>query len=197
MSFPIKFGQSSAKAASMSKICRKIADAESLTFSEFRILEECLSELGLDPQADGVREGYLVAHGDLDGWFNDQRLADHLDLSDSECRNISDDQRLEFARDLLRNLGDALDADIHPGLILVEATYGDHKFFLGYAITGYSFSGLECSLISYGEDPESVKKRLESGYLLIDDMFFMPGMVEDAVGKVSDQMILSNWSRFK
>ena len=196
MSFPIKFGQSSAKAASMSKICSKIAEADSLTFSELRILEECLTELGLDPQADGTREGYLIAHGDLDGWFNDQRLADHLDLSDSECRNISDDQRLEFARDLLRNIGDALDADIHPGLILVEATCGDSRVSLGYAITGYSFSGLECSLISYGKDPESVKKKLESGYLLIDDMFFMPGLVEKAVAGISNQMILSSWSRF-
>jgi hypothetical protein len=195
MTFEIKLESLGPNAPKIEAICRKVSSSKTITLSEQKVLATCLHELGLDPQCEGERAGYLVAIADLDGWFNDQRLADHFDLSDAEIEKISDAQRLKFARDLLRNLGDAVDADIHPGLCLVELRCNETQFCLGYAITGYSFSGVDVRLIAYGNDSAEMMKMLKSDHLLIDDTFFIPDLVEEAVSQIPDELILSSWHR--
>ena len=175
-------------------IFRKVAAAKAITAEELDAITDCIDYLGLDPETEAERVGYLVPVDRLNVWFNDQNLADHEDLNDDQFDAITDQQRLEFARRVLHNLGDWLDADLHPGLLALAVTDGKTEIVIGYAITGYSFSGIEIRCIGYGRDHAGLCKNLSDEYLLIDDSFFMPLVVDKAVASISDELILSNWS---
>ena len=175
-------------------IFRKVAAAKAITAEELDAITDCIDYLGLDPETEAERVGYLVPVDRLNVWFNDQNLADHEDLNDDQFDAITDQQRLEFARRVLHNLGDWLDADLHPGLLALAVTDGKTEIVIGYAITGYSFSGIEIRCIGYGRDHAGLCKNLSVGYLLIDDSFFIPLVVDAAVASISDELILSNWS---
>ena len=137
---------------------------------------------------------YLVPIDRLGTWFNDQQLADQDELTDEQFEAITDQQCLEFARRVLHNLGGWLDADLHPGLAL-SVTDGKTEIVIGYAITGYSFSGIEVKCIGYGRDQESLCKNLSDEYLLIDDSFFISTLIEASVNAISDQFILAHWDK--
>ena len=182
-------------AEKISALFRKIALGEDLSHAEFRAIVDCVEYSGPDPEQEADRLCYLVPLDGLDFWFNDTRLADHRDLDDEAFAKITDQERLSFARELLTNLGDALDADLHPGLLALTVTDGMAQIVLGYSISGYSFSGIEVTCISYGRDQEDLLNRLSREYLIIDDAFFLPSLVDQEIAKISDELILSSWSR--
>ena len=62
----------------------------------------------------------------------------------------------------LSDLGDALDADIHPSLLVIGLIDGENKIVLGYAI-----SGIELSNVGYAEDEAALCKKLSNSYLLM------------------------------
>ena len=176
-------------------IFRKVADAKTISPIELALITECIDYLGLDPEQEAERLGYLVPLNRLGFWFNDQQLADHEGLSDEQFEAITDHQRLAFARRVLQNLGDFLDADLHPGLLALSLTDGKTEIVIGYAISGYSFSGIEVECIGYGSDQTTLCKNLSAEYLLIDDSFFLSSMVDEAVAGVPQEQIMASWQR--
>lgn len=176
-------------------IFRKVAAAKTITADELDAITDCIDYLGLDPETEAERLGYLVPIDRLDIWFNDQNLFECEGLDDDQFVSITDQQRLAFARRVLQDLGDWLDADLHPGLLALSVTDGKTEIVIGYAITGYSFSGIEVKCIGYGRDHAGLCKNLSDEYLLIDDSFFIGSLVDAAVANVSDELILSSWSK--
>lgn len=182
-------------ALTVQAIFRKVAAAKTISADEMAVITEYVDYLGLSIDSEAERLGYLLPIDRLCTWFNDQQLADQDELTDEQFEAITDQQRLEFARRVLHNLGDWLDADLHPGLLALSVTDGKTEILIGYAITGYSFSGIDIDCIGYGRDQDDLCKNLSDVYLLIDDSFFMPSVVDKAVASISDELILSNWSR--
>ena len=176
-------------------IFRKVAAAKIITDDELAAITDCIDYLGLDPEMEADRLGYLVPVGRLGFWFNDQNLAEHEDLSDEQFEAVNDNQRLAFARSVLQNIGDWLDADLHPGLLALSVTDGKTEIVLGYAITGYSFSGIEVRYVGYGRDQTALCENLEKEYVVIDDSFFVPTLVDASVNAISNKFILANWDR--
>jgi len=137
----------------------------------------------------------LVPIDRLDVWFKDENLANCEVLGDEEYSKIDNSQRIAFARALFSNIGDHLDADLHPGLLALSVTDGKTEIVIGYAITGYSFSGIEVRCIGYGRDHASLCKNLSDEYLLIDDSFFVESLVDAAVANITDEIILAAWEK--
>ena len=179
----------------VSALFRKVTLGEDLSRDEFRAIVDCVEYAGPDPEQEAERLCCLVSLDRLDVWFNDTRLSDHRGLDNDDFKRITDADRLSFAREILSNLGDALDADLHPGLLALSVTDGKSQIVLGYAISGYSFSGIEVTCISYGHDQAALLDRLRKEYLLVDDAFFITSLIDEAVATISDELILSSWSR--
>jgi hypothetical protein len=179
----------------VSAAMRKVADGKSINKDELSNITDQLDACSINVEELGERNCYLVPINRLGIWFNDQNLADHLGLDDHAYENLNDTDRLKFARILLSDLGDALDADIHPSLLVIGLTDGENKIVLGYAISGYSFSGIELAVIDFAEDEAALCKKLSNKYLLIDDSFFVVPLIEAAVNKITDSFILKNWDR--
>jgi hypothetical protein len=179
----------------VSSAMRKVVDGKLINKDELYFITGQLDECGINIEELGERNCYLVPIDRLGIWFNDQNLADRLGLDDHAYENINDTDRLKFARSLLSDLGDALDADIHPSLIVIGLTDGENKIVLGYAISGYSFSGIELAVIGFAVDEAALCKKLSNKYLLIDDRFFVLSFVDAAVNEISDSFILKNWDR--
>jgi len=179
----------------VSAAMRKVANGKSINIDELSSITDQLDACSINVEELGERNCYLAPIDKLSIWFNDQNLADRFGLDDNAYENINDTDRLKFARSLLSDLGDALDADIHPSLIVIGLTDGENKIVLGYAISGYSFSGIELEVIDCAEDEAALCKKLLNKYLLIDDRFFVPSIVDAAVNEITDLFILKNWDR--
>jgi hypothetical protein len=179
----------------VSAAMRKVADGKSINKDELSNITDQLDACSINVEELGERNCYLVPIDRLGIWFSDQNLADTLGFDDHAYENINDTDRLKFARSLLSDLGDVLDADIHPSLIVIGLTDGENKIVLGYAISGYSFSGIELAVIGFAVDEAALCKKLSNKYLLIDDRFFVLSFVDAAVNEISDSFILKNWDR--
>jgi len=174
---------------------RKVIDGKLLSRDELCFFTDQLDACSINVEELGERNCYLVPIARLGIWFNDQNLADRFGLDDRAYENINDADRLQFARSLLSDIGGVLDADIHPSLIVIGLTDGENKIVLGYAISGYSFSGIELEVIDCAEDEAALCTKLSLNYLLIDDRFFVPSFVDAAVNEITDSFILKNWDR--
>jgi len=139
----------------------------------------------------------LVPIDRLDVWFKDENLANCEVLGDEEYSKIDNSQRIAFARALFSNIENHLDADLHPGLLALSVTDGKTEIVIGYAITGYSFSGIEVRCIGYGRDKVALCKNLADEYLLIDDSFFLKSLVDATVANITDEFILAAWEKKK
>lgn len=179
----------------VSAAMRKVADGKSISKDELSTITDQLDACSINVEELGERNCYLVPIDRLGIWFSDQNLADVLGLDDRAYEKINDSDRLKFARSLLSDIGGVLDADIHPSLLVIGLTDGENKIVLGYAISGYSFSGIELSCVGYAEDQAALCKKLSLNYLLIDDTFFVVPLVEDAVNEITDSFILNNWDK--
>ena len=176
-------------------IFRKVAAGKSITTKELTAITDCIDYLGRDLEAEAERLGYLVPLDRLDVWFNDENLANCEDLDDQQYSQIDNSQRIAFAREIFRDIGDHLDADLHPGLLALTVTDGKTEIVIGYGITGYSFSGIEVNCIGYGRDQAALCKNLADEYLLIDDSFFIKSLVDTAVAGITDEFILAAWEK--
>ena len=179
----------------VSAAMRKVADGKSINKNELLFITDQLDACSINVEELGERNCYLVPIDRLGIWFNDQNLADVLGFDDRAYEKINDIDRLNFARSLLSDIGGVLDADIHPSLLVIGLTDGETKIVLGYAISGYSFSGIELSNIGYAEDEAALCKKLSKKYLLIDDRFFVVPLIDAAVNEITDSFILNNWDR--
>lgn len=179
----------------VSAAMRKVAGGKSINKDELSIITDQLDACSINVEELGERNCYLVPIGRLGIWFNDQNLADRFGLDDRAYENINDAERLQFARSLLSDIGGVLDADIHPSLLVIGLTDGENKIVLGYAISGYSFSGIELEVIDCAEDEAALCKKLSLNYLLIDDSFFVVPLIDVAVNEITDSFILKNWDR--
>jgi hypothetical protein len=110
--------------------------AEALTKLNSMIDESWLSDAG-DRIGDGIPLNYLQS------LLSDQHLSEMEGLEDEQIDKISNKQRLKFARNILFSIEESLDADICPGYWVLEVHGFKASFFLGYSVTGYSFSGIE------------------------------------------------------
>jgi hypothetical protein len=110
--------------------------AEVLTNLNSMIDESWLSDAG-DRIGDGIPLNYLQS------LLSDQHLSEMEGLDDEQIDKISNKQRLKFARNILSSIEESLDADICPGYWVLEVHGFNASFFLGYSVTGYSFSGIE------------------------------------------------------
>jgi hypothetical protein len=176
-------------------IFRKVAAAKSITSEELEVITDCIDCLGLSLETEAKRLAYLVPLDRLDVWFNDENLANCEDLDDQQYSQIDNSQRIAFAREIFRDIGDRLDADLHPGLLALTVTDGKTEIVIGYGITGYSFSGIEVNCIGYGRDQAALCKNLADEYLLIDDSFFIKSTVNKAVTSITDEFILAAWEK--
>jgi hypothetical protein len=177
----------------VSAAMRKVANGKSINIDELSSITDQLDACSINVEELGERNCYLAPIDKLSIWFNDQNLADRFGLDENAYENINDTDRLKFARSLLSDLGDALDADIHPSLIVIGLTDGENEIVLGYAISGYSFSGIELAVIDCAEDEAALCKKLSLNYMLIDDSFFV--VPDAAVNEITDSFILKNWDR--
>jgi hypothetical protein len=178
----------------ISAAIRKVANGKFISKDELCFITDQLDACRINVEEFGERNCYLAPIDRLGIWFNDQNLAERLGFNDHAYENINDTDRLKFARILLSNLGDALDADMHPSLIVIGLTDSENKIVLGYSISGYSFSGIELSFVEYAEDEAALCKKLSNKYLLIDDRFFIEPLIDAAVNEITDLFILENWS---
>jgi hypothetical protein len=179
----------------VSAAMRKVAGGKSINKDELSIITDQLDACSINVEELGERNCYLVPIDRLGIWFNDQNLADRFGLDDRAYENINDAERLQFARSLLSDIGGVLDADINPSLLVIGLTDGENKIVLGYAISGYSFSGIELEVIDCAEDEAALCKKLSLNYLLIDDSFFVVPLIDVAVNEITDSFILKNWDR--
>ena len=179
----------------VSTAMRKVADGKSINKDELSNITDQLDACSINVEELGERSCYLVPIDRLSIWFNDQNLADRFGLDDHAYEKINDTDRLQFARILLSDIGGVLDADIHPSLLVIGLTDGENKIVLGYAISGYSFSGIELEVIDCAEDEAALCKKLSLNYLLIDDSFFVVPLIDAAVNEITDSFILKNWDR--
>jgi hypothetical protein len=177
----------------VSAAIRKVANGKSISKVELSNITNQLDACSINVEELGERNCYLAPIDRLGIWFNDQNLADRLGFDDNAYENINDADRLKFARTMLSDIGGVLDADIHPSLLVIGLTDGENKIVLGYAISGYSFSGIELSCVGYAEDEAALCKKLSLNYLLIDDSFFV--VPDAAVNEITDSFILKNWDR--
>lgn len=176
-------------------IFRKVAAAKMIDADDLAVVTDYIDHLGLSIESEAERLGYLVPIDRLADWLNDENLANCEVLNDEGYSQIDNSQRIEFARKLLANIGDHLDADLHPGLLALSVTDGKTEIVIGYAITGYSFSGIEVNCIGYGRDQAALCKNLAGEYLLIDDSFFIKSTVDAAVANITDEFILAAWEK--
>ena len=179
----------------VSAAIRKVANGKSISKVELSNIIDQLDACSINVEELGERNCYLAPIDRLGIWFNDQNAADRLGLDDHAYENINDTDRLKFARIMLSDIGGVLDADIHPSLIVIGLTDGETKIVLGYAISGYSFSGIELEVIDCAEDEAALCKKLSLNYLLIDDSFFVVPLIDAAVNEITDSFILKNWDR--
>jgi hypothetical protein len=179
----------------VSAAMRKVANGKSINIDELSSITDQLDACSINVEELGERNCYLAPIDKLSIWFNDQNLADRFGLDDHAFENINDSDRLKFARIMLSDIGGVLDADIHPSLIVIGLTDGETKIVLGYAISGYSFSGIELEVIDCAEDEAALCKKLSNKYLLIDDRFFVIALIDAAVNEITDSFILKNWDR--
>lgn len=104
-------------------------------------IESLVDESLINGSGERLGEGIPIHF--LQNYLSDQNLAQFEGLDELESSAITDSQRIQFARNVLSALDEILDADLCPGYWTVEIRNQKDSFYLGYSITGYSFSGIQ------------------------------------------------------
>jgi len=100
-----------------------------------QIDESVIADVG-DRIGDGIPLHYIR------DYINDQSMADILGLDEFQVKQASKATKVNFARQRLKTLETDTDADICPGYWLVPVTDGQNRFYFGFSVVGYSFSGV-------------------------------------------------------
>lgn len=98
--------------------------------------ESVIADVG-DRVGDGLPLYYIRTY------ISDQAMLDMLGLEEDQLYRITKAEKVSFARERLETLQSETDADQCPGFWLVPVTDDQSIVYLGYSITGYSFSGIE------------------------------------------------------
>lgn len=120
--------------------------------------------------------------------LNDHSLAEYQGI---DLQEITDQLRLEYARERLASEASDFDADICPAFLsgTISST-GGLDAWVFFSVTGYSFSGIDVSFEGVHLSEESFRKVARNrGYLLTDEI----GLAEDTIEFVTDQQILDCW----
>jgi hypothetical protein len=181
--------------AGAAKTFEKVRSGVLLAHEDVQSVVDTIDYLGISVESESEGLGVLVPHGRLSFWFNDESMADRLGYEDEDYKRTTDDDRLQYARTILRDVGGILDADLHPGLLALTLTDGDSEIVLGYAITGYSFSGIDVRMIGYGLTQQDLVGQLSDEYILIDREFY--DAQDDTLSKARfpDDLILKHWDK--
>jgi hypothetical protein len=181
--------------AGAAKTFEKIRSGVLLSHEDVQFIVDTIDYLGVSAESESEGLGVLVPHGRLSFWFNDESMADRLGYEEEDYKRITDDDRLQYARTILRDVGGILDADLHPGLLALTLTDGESEIVLGYAITGYSFSGIDVRMIGYGLTEQDLVKQLSTEYILIDNDFHNDKGDTLSKARFPDDLILKHWEK--
>jgi hypothetical protein len=180
----------------VSAVFQKIATGKSISQDELTLVANFVDTLDLIIEFGAERLGDLVPLERLSIWFNDQSLAEHNCFDDLDLAQITNRDRLTYAREILGDPSHFIDVEQHLGLQALLVTDGVNQIVIGFAISGYGFSGIENKCIGCGRDQLSLIKKLSTDYLLIDSRLMVSSKQESIADSISDDFILSNWCRY-
>lgn len=146
--------------------------------------EGYLNDVG-DPIGNGMPIHYLQMR------ISDQGMTDMLGLEEDELLKVPQSAKVKFARERITSLESDYDADICPGfwLLPVTSSNGD-RFFLGYSVTGYSFSGIEWHQEgAFLSQADFIKKVCCESEMLFENCLCVKG-VPTHVEKIDDPTLL-------
>ena len=139
-------------------------------------------------RTDYVTNG--LPFGTIQSRLNDDDLADYQGI---DIQEITNELRVEYARERLASEASDFDADCCPAFragTIRSSTGLDAWVF--FSVTGYSFSGIEVSFEGVYPSEDSFRKGTRSmGYLLTDEI----GSAEDTIEFVTDRQILDCWEK--
>jgi hypothetical protein len=146
--------------------------------------EGYLNDVG-DPIGNGMPIHYLQTH------ISEQGMTDMLGLEEDELLTLTQSAKVKFARERITSLQSDSDADICPGFWLLPITSnGEEKFFLGYSVTGYSFSGIEWRQEgAFLSQDEFIKKVCCESKMLFENCLCVKG-VPTSLEKIDDATLL-------
>ena len=146
--------------------------------------EGYLNDVG-DPIGNGMPIHYLHTH------ISEQGMADMLGLEEDELLTLTQSAKVKFARERITSLQSDADADICPGYWLLPVTSNsEDRFFLGYSVTGYSFSGIEWRQEgAFLSEADFIKKVCCESKMLFENCLCVKG-VPTRVEKIDDATLL-------
>ena len=139
------------------------------------------------------RTDYITNRISLDGLqsqFNDEYLSESEGI---EIEEITDRERIDFARELIVVETSDFDSDFSPAFRggIIKSTDGLDAWIV-FAVTGYSFSGTEISFKGFFTSEEAFRiSERGGGDLLTDEV----DTIEGTEKFVSDKDILTIWER--
>jgi hypothetical protein len=146
--------------------------------------EGYLNDVG-DPIGNGMPIHYLQTH------ISEQGMSDMLGLEEDELLTLTPSAKVKFARERITSLQSDSDADICPGFWLLPVTSnGIDRFFLGYSVTGYSFSGIKWRQEgAFLSQEEFIKKVCCESKMLFENCLCVKG-IPTRVEKIDDATLL-------
>ena len=146
--------------------------------------EGYLNDVG-DPIGNGMPIHYLQTH------ISEQGMADMLGLEEDALLTLTQSAKVKFARERITSLQSDADADTCPGYWLLPVTSNsEDRFFLGYSVTGYSFSGIEWRQEgAFLSEADFIKKVCCQSKMLFENCLCVKG-VPTPVEKIDDATLL-------
>lgn len=120
--------------------------------------------------------------------LNDNDLADHLGV---ESDQITDNNRIDYARDLIVSQTSDFDADFSPAYRggVIQSSSGVEALVV-YSVTGYSFSGIDISFEGVFSSEEYFRETTRSKNRYLTDEIRSP---EETKKYITDEDILEAW----
>lgn len=139
-------------------------------------------------RTDYVTSG--IPFGIIQSRLNDNDLAVSQVI---DIEEISNEQRIDHARERLASEASDFDADYCPGFRAgsIRSTEGIDALVV-FSVTGYSFSKIDVSFEGVHTSEEKFRERARGlGYFLADEI----GSANDTKALVTDQEILDRWEK--
>lgn len=180
---------------SQALLIKQVASGVDLNSEHLKEIANLVELMSISVEQEAEPMGVLIALRNLAQFFSDEYMSGAKGLTEAELAVMSDESRLIFGKKFLSQLDDHLDADLHPGLLVMGLTSQGSSLVIAYTITGYSFSFIEVLPLSIGQSLESLLSTLKTEYLVVDTDLMGLGADFSQDSQVSDQMILANWRR--
>jgi hypothetical protein len=180
---------------SQSLLIKQIAGGVSPNPEHLKKIANLVDLMSISVEQEAERMGVLIPIYSLAQYFSDRYMSDAEGLTEAELADISDESRVVFGKKFLSGIDAHLDADLHPGLLVMGLTSRGSSLVIAYTITGYSFSGIEVLPLAIGQNLESLLVSLKTEYLIVDTDLMGFGADFSQDSQVCDQMILANWIR--